>query len=153
MDVLLGLAFAVCFVGMWCLVEWILSRASGWQELAERFHDRGTFRGRRYRFRSGRMNGVWFRMCLNVGMNEHGLHLVPTLLFRPFHRPLLIPWGEIELENHKWLIFSHTAIRFRSCSGIDLVLYGRAFRNATEYVAAAGDANSAGEPVQPHASQ
>jgi len=94
-----GLAFGVALVALLCLIFWLMSLLSGWQELAKRFHHRGKFRGECNRFKEARLDN--YRLILDMGINEDGLYLVPTFPFRLFHKPLLIPWIEITAEPFK----------------------------------------------------
>ncbi len=119
--------FPLFFIGIWCAVLRILSAMSGWTQLAEQFHHPETFRGKIYRFQSARMKGVSFNNVLNIGVDETGLHLVPMVLFRLFHRPLLIPWAEIDAEPIKKFGFRCYRLTFRSCPNITLLLSHRTF--------------------------
>jgi hypothetical protein len=45
--------------------------------------------------------------CINVRVDERGLYISPTLMFRPFHPPVRIPWRAIHAEpiQSKWTRF------------------------------------------------
>lgn len=126
--------FVLFFVGLWCFVLFILSHASGWRRLAGRFEAARPFRGELLRFQSARLNWVNFRSALEIGADERGLYLVPMVLFRVFHRPLLIPWSEIEAEPFDHLILKGQQLTFRSYPQTKLRLYGPAFAALQAYL-------------------
>lgn len=126
--------FPFFFVGMWCLTLRILSFMSGWTRLAGRFQSTETFRGQYYRFQSGRLNQVNFRSALEMGVNKRGLFLVPMILFRVFHKPLLIPWSDIKAEPFKRFMFRGYRLTFRSFPGISLEVYARTFEKMVTYL-------------------
>jgi hypothetical protein len=119
--------FPFFFVGMWCFVLRTLSYKSGWTKLADRFYFPGKFDGIYFRFRSGRMNDVAFSSALELGANEQGLYLIPMLLFRLFHKPILIPWSELEAEPFKRFWFAGHRLSFKTFPEISLEIQGNAF--------------------------
>lgn len=128
--------FPFFFVGMWCFVLRLLSFMSGWTKLAGQFHFSDKFEGKYYRFQSGRMNQVNFSSSIEMGVNETGLYLVPMILFRLFHKPLLIPWGELQAEPFKRFLFKGYRLTFRSFPGITLEVYRGTFDKMIEYLKA-----------------
>lgn len=126
--------FPFFFIGMWCAVLRILSIMSGWTQLAERFHHTEKFGGKYYRFQSARMKQVNFSSALEMGVNETGLYLVPMILFRLFHKPLLVPWGEIHAEPFKKFLFNGYCLTFKSFPDITLEMYNRTFERMMEYL-------------------
>jgi len=126
--------FPVYFVSIWCFVLWILSLSSGWRKLAARFHYPQEFQGDFLRWQSARMNLVNFRSILNLGLNERGLYLVPMVLFRPFHKPLFIPWEEIVAQPTKKRLYQAYQLQFRSVPGVRLTLYQRTFHIILVYL-------------------
>jgi hypothetical protein len=126
--------FPLFFVGMWCLVLRILSFVSGWAQLAELFYHPEKFRGKYYRFQSARIKEVSFSCALEMGVNEKGLYLIPMILFRLFHKPLLIPWREIHSEPFRKFLFHGYRLTFASLPNITIDLYGNTFNKMTEYL-------------------
>ena len=129
-----SLVFPFFFVGMWVLVLRILSSMSGWTTLAERFHSPGRFLGQYYRFRSAKLQAVNFSSSLELGVNHEGLYLRPMILFRLFHKPLLIPWREIRAQSVKRLLFNGYRLTFNSCPGITLEVYSRTFEKVKAHL-------------------
>jgi hypothetical protein len=126
--------FPFFFIGMWCFVLRILSYMSGWTQLAERFHHSKKFQGTYYRFQSVKLGKVNFRSSLEMGVNDQGLFLIPTIIFRLFHKPLLIPWEEISAEPLKKFLFNGYRLSFRSSPGITMEIYKRTFEKMKGYL-------------------
>jgi hypothetical protein len=141
----LPFVFPVFFVAMWVFVLKVMSVMSGWDRLAKAYHHPGAFDGKLYRFQSGKFGIVNFNGCLTIGANEKGLYLVPFIVFRPFHRPLLIPWREIEAEPFKILFWRAYRLTIRSHPGRKIQLSARTFDKIVEYLkASTAAANSDG---------
>ena len=121
------------FTGLWILILKLLSVLSGWTTLAERFYFQGTFDGRYFRFQSAWMNKVLFRSSLEMGMNVMGLYLIPMILFRLFHKPIFIPWTELEAEPIKRFLIQVYRLRFRSCPDVSLTVYKITFAKMLEF--------------------
>ena len=128
------IVFPFFFVGMWFLVSKMLYGMSGWAELAERFHFPGPFVGTCYPFQSARLKKVNYNSCLTMGMNHSGLYLVPFILFRAFHKPLLIPWSEIAAEPFKKFLFKGYRLTFGSFPDITLDVCETAFLRMRPYL-------------------
>ena len=134
LELILPFALAFLFVGIWCLVGRVMSLMSGWTELAKRFHFPGRFQGKYYRFQSAWLKSVNFRGSLEMGMNDRGLYLVPMILFRLFHKPLLIPWAEIQAEPFRKFLFKGYCLTFRSFPGITMKINSRTFEEMKEHL-------------------
>lgn len=139
---LLPLVIPCCFAGMWCLVSWILSRRGGWATLAKRFHFPGTFSGKYYYFQSMRVNKVYFSASLEFGVSEEGLYLVPMILFRLFHKPLLIPWHELQAEQFKKWFFTRYRLTIRSFPSMSVEMLTSTFEKIAPYLTARPDCNA-----------
>ncbi len=131
---LIAIVFPFFFVGLWCFVLRILSSVCGWTQLAEHFHYPGKFQGKYYHFQSAHMKSIRFGGTLVIAVNAEGLYLVPMILFRPFHKPLLIPWSEIHAESFKRFMFKGYRITFQSAPDIKLQMPGRTFETMLEYL-------------------
>ena len=125
--------FLFIFVGMWILVLKKLSLMSGWVKLAERFHFQEKFKGKYYRFQSARLNKINFSSSLEMGMDEMGLYLVPMILFRIFHKPIFIPWAEIEAEPFSRFLFKGYRLKIRTYPDISLEVFTKAFERMLEF--------------------
>jgi hypothetical protein len=111
--VLFGLFFAFICI--------ILSHIGGWKKLAEVYRYDGQFCGRRWRFRSCRMNGfVNYNNCLTFGAGAEGLYINIFPIFRFRHPPLLIPWSEIKEEKTKGIIFEYRELTFAGVPSVKM---------------------------------
>jgi hypothetical protein len=72
--------------------------------------------------------------ALEMGVNETGLYLIPMILFRPIHKPFLIPWGEIHAEPFKRFLFKGHRLTFKSFPDITLEMYNRTFEKIIEHL-------------------
>lgn len=105
--------FFVSFTFIWVFICIILSHIGGWKKLAEIYRYDGQFSGKRWRFRSCRMNGfINYNNCLTFGAGAEGLYINIFPVFRFHHPPLLIPWSEIKEENTKGIIFEYRELSF-----------------------------------------
>ncbi len=108
--------FLMFFIAIWGFVCFILSRVGGWDKLAQVYRHDGKFNGKRWRFRSCRMNGfVNYNNCLIFGANPEGLYINILAIFRFQHSPLLIPWSEIKEEKTKGIVFEYRELFFARC--------------------------------------
>ncbi len=96
-DVLLGLLF----IGWWFIGLKCLSVYNGWSELAKEFGFEGKFKGTILRCQSVGSTGA-----THIGMNNEGLYMALLFVFRPFHKPLFIPWERITLTKSKAFFYS-----------------------------------------------
>lgn len=88
--------FLVVFPLFWCVVVWILSRASGWHRLAARFACGGRLMtGARHRGVTGMVGLVSYRGTLTLHFDTDGFFMEVMPLFRIGHQRLFIPWSEI----------------------------------------------------------
>jgi hypothetical protein len=106
---LLPFAFPLFFAGMWIAIAALLSRLSGWSELAKRYPAAAEPEGERVVWTSAQIGGVSFRSCLNATLAPSGLYLVPARLFRLFMPPVLVPWSDIHFEGFTKVLFFELA--------------------------------------------
>lgn len=120
--------FPVFFVGMWCFVLWFLSIQSGWSKLADSYHSTAPFKGKYLSFQSARMGLISFQSSLEIGIGKKGLFLLPMVLFRWFHKPLLIPWSEIKAKPRKRWMSDGCGLTFSAVPEVSVEVYGRTFK-------------------------
>ena len=121
---LIPFAFPFVFAGMWIAVSATLARVSGWTKLVERFPAPDEPEGERILWTSAQLGGVSFRSCLNMTLAASGLHLVPSLLFRLFMPPMLVPWNEVHFEGFtKMLFFELACFRLGGAEGPVLCVF------------------------------
>jgi hypothetical protein len=89
------LGFPLVFIPFWCGVVFLLSRLSGWSEIAKRFPGTKNPTGTRHGMVTGMVGWISYRNVLIVHNAPEGLHVVPFKLFTIGHPPIFIPWSEI----------------------------------------------------------
>lgn len=94
--------FPLYFICMWFAVTFMLSRI-GWVYLAREFAYEGKFNGSLLGIFSGRVNGITYRNGLSIRYNHEGIYLRPVLILRMFHRPILVPWHKVEMNEIRLL--------------------------------------------------
>ena len=126
----LDLLFGLFFVAWWFIVLKCLSVYTGWSRLAKEFAFKGKFLGKVFRCQSVGGSGA-----THIGMNEDGLYLAHLFPFRPFHKPLFIPWERIKFGRGRQLVFSGYYIIVDGYEGIKFFLYERTYRKLEPYIA------------------
>lgn len=120
---------------------------SGWGRLASAYRFHGKFSARqRWTFLSARMGTrktepllrvqtplFSLRSCLNISVNETGVHLSLFPLFRLFSPPLFVPWGHISAEVSQGVLSKWVEFSFREESGVCLRLSERVGRDVLMY--------------------
>jgi hypothetical protein len=99
-------------MGLMLLVGWptviaTIAFVGGWRRLAERFPDRPSIGGDKYAFQSVQLSLLGsYSNCVNVTVSDAGLQLVPMILFRWFHPPIMTPWAVISTCERRDFLFS-----------------------------------------------
>ena len=137
--ILFPVLFPLFLVSVWMLVLRIISAASGWSRLAKRYSEERPFLGETRRFESARFGVANYNGMLIIGANASGLYLVPMRIFRPFHRPLLIPWAEICVDPPTDGVVHRMRLIFPSVPGCRAVLSPNAAAFLLPFVKTAGD--------------
>ena len=123
------LLFGLLFVAWWFIILKCLSVYTGWSRLAEEFVVKGKFSGKVFRCQS-----VGSRGATHVGVNDAGLYLALLFPFRPFHKPLFIPWERIKFVRGRQLLFSGYHITVDSYPGIKFFFSERTYRRLAAYI-------------------
>ena len=135
----LPFVFPLLFVGIWLLVSTMLAMTSGWFNLQQWYPDDGseepllTLRGQ-----SGSVGIVGFNNALRLKAYRSGLGLGVLRLVAPFMRPLLIPWGEVKIEETKTFFVPMVRLQFGEPSNGSLKISTRAWSKLADAVAQAG---------------
>lgn len=124
-DLLLG----ILFVGVWFFYLKLFSIHSGWSLLAKEFGFKGKFSGKI--FRCLNINGY---NTTHVGLNEDGLYLAVVFPFRPFHKPLFIPWEKIKFASGKRLFFSGYYITIDSYEKYKFFILNNSYKKFEDYI-------------------
>ncbi|MCX7844976.1 MAG: hypothetical protein N2507_06620, partial [Candidatus Bipolaricaulota bacterium] len=120
--VLLFLALAPA---IWLLILRLAAQLSGWTRMSPRFGSPGPFAavGEPVRFASAQIGWGNYNGVLHVRVSPSGLYLAPILLFRPFHPPLFLPWGELVVLPGRR---GAPELTLRSLPGVRIRFSGRA---------------------------
>ncbi len=130
-------AFVIVFPLFWSAIVVLISRLSGWADLARQYPADGPVAGEVFRWCSARIRFLSsYSNCLTVTVSPDGIHIQPVILFRMGHAPLLLPWDAITAldRNSSWLIAS-ARLQITDKDARDpttLVLYGRGLAERLE---------------------
>ena len=124
--------FPFLFAGIWCSVCFLFALFSGWRTLARDFaYDanlNGPFEGLLLKGQSGTMSGA--RKVLHIGTNDNGLYLSNSLVFRMFHKPLLIPWQYVKATPNKGFSGNTYRLTFASIDHVYLDISEKTLKKA-----------------------
>jgi hypothetical protein len=91
----------------------LFARLTGWSALA-RAYPLGSHPHGAYRRTGGVVVGpsAWNAPPLRAGLDDAGISLAPMAPFRPFFRPLLVPWNAITgFERQQYMFFEIVRLR------------------------------------------
>ncbi len=113
LPVIVPMMFMVFFPVVWTASLGLVSAMTGWRRLAAVFPGGDPpLDGTRWRFRTaGFRNMSHYSGCLTFTATLEGLHLVPFILFRPFHPPLFIPWSAMTPTVERIWSFAPPSVR------------------------------------------
>ena len=107
------------------VIPLVKARFSGWTALAKAYPaGEQPVGGAMFRRRSGQMKWrLKYDRCLRVIIHRTGIYVVPHLVFRLFHPPVLLPWREVQSVTEKRLVFfTEIMVRFEDQAGRKLTL-------------------------------
>ena len=97
----------IYFIALWFGSMLLIARV-GWSQLAEKYACHNPYNGPKQGWQWGMLNWAAYKGCLWLAISPDGLYLEtgPSLLFRAFHPPLLIPWSAIKSvkETKYWFM-------------------------------------------------
>ena len=127
------------FIFCWIALSILIAQLSGWARLARHYRDDAPLDGVRFRFQSAGMRyGTNYSGCLTVGVNRKGFYLAVWFLFRFGHPPLVVPWRDITMTEHKRFFIQQVVLRFDRCPNIPFIISKSLVDRITK---ARGDAN------------
>jgi len=131
------IAFSVVFVLFWAGIVFLISRLSGWSNLAKEFPAPEDVDGRVFNWCSARLRMfVNYSNCLTVIVSSAGIYLEPMIFFRIGHKPILIPgYAIMELSRGSSIFFTTTKLAIRTHTReepVTIILYGRRLAEALE---------------------
>jgi hypothetical protein len=123
-----------------------VARLSGWARLAEQYRATQPFVGETWRFQSVQMRYLThYNNCVTFGADPQGLYVSVFFLIAPGHSPLLVPWGELELQPKRYFGVFGYELRFVRAPGIFMWVRG----GLGEKIAVAAKARGGGLRMAP----
>ncbi len=108
------LNWAIFFLFFWLLLNFIVSRLTGWAQMAAHYRNAGNIPGKVWRFQTITTRwGMGYKGCTNVGADSRGIYFSFGFLFRFGHPPLLVPWGDITITEKQITRTKMLELRFR----------------------------------------
>jgi len=121
--------FVATFTIPFIITMKLLAYFSGWERLAEDYSCHGVFDGKIYHRQSARIKWTSYKGCLKVGVGDQGLYLAQIWMFSLFHKPILIPWNELEVEPYDKFVLDGCIIRLLNEHELTIFLHGNLFQN------------------------
>ena len=127
------------FVGIWLVISVVLGAMSGWFGLQQWYPDDGTeeplltLRGQ-----SGTVGFIAFNNALRLKAYRSGFGVSIPRFFAPFLKPLLIPWGEVKVEETTTFFVPMVRLQFGEPSNGSLKISARTWSRLADTVSQAG---------------
>lgn len=102
--------FFIVFPLLWTFVVFILSRASGWHRLSQRYSSGARLvSGARHAGVTGMVGGVSYRGILTLHFDTDGFFMEPMVLFKIGQPRLFIPWADISERSTRSILWWRAA--------------------------------------------
>lgn len=136
----------IVFPLFWSGVLGLIS-LGGWRKLARQYREmRGPSGDRLPGARSIRLNLANYNGVISAYAGREGLYMSVMFLFRPFHPPVLIPWGDIQPQGSANIFFfSYQKLKVGREGTVSLSIPQRWFDQIAPYLRNAAGGSSAGE--------
>ncbi len=127
----LALFIPFLFIPMWFLALYLTALVFGWMALAEKYARPGdkhsTGRTKLLSFLGVGM--AHYNTCVMISTDSEGLYLSLFFIFRPFHKPLFIPWKNITAEMGTYFFFRCVNLKFEGFDMVFRIYEGEAGKN------------------------
>lgn len=146
-DALIFLAIIAGMTVFWYFICLSLSRWDGWSTLVKVYPPVVGMRfNRKHRLRYLAMR--WqtnLEMCVTLHLNDRGMLVTMTPIFRMWHPPFFVPWSEIQTEppgHVKRGVFAYvqTVLKFNRAQDYPMKLKTEEWANVLSMVGKDGDA-------------
>jgi len=87
-------SFGILF---WLFGGWLIAQTGGWDTLARSYGTELKHEGPKLKWRSAKLNWVYYHTCLNLSADSQGLYLSIDYFFSLHHKNLFIPWSDIRV--------------------------------------------------------
>ena len=118
--------YAIFFLVFWLLLNFIVSRLTGWARIASHYRNVGGFTGKVWRFQTiTTRRGMAYKGNMNVGADSRGLYLSLFFLFRFGHPPVFVPWGDITVTEKQISKSRMLELRFRKTEDLPVRIFAK----------------------------
>jgi hypothetical protein len=117
--------FPVFFVALWSFVLLLISRTSGWNALAQVYEAKEERQGDRRSMVSmamGRRFLARYRNVMSLVRARDGLWMRPMWMFSLFHKPLFLPFSEMQAEYGKMYFIETCTLRMKRAPDFRIVV-------------------------------
>ncbi len=123
MENLTGYYLPALIIVSWFALMYLISRISGWSQLALYYQDVSPYEGRRRRFQSASMRWMMgYNNCLTFGPSRDGLHISIMFPMRIAHPNLMGPWSEISSSKYHGRFFKGYRLKFARCPEVNFII-------------------------------
>jgi hypothetical protein len=89
------------FIPVWLLILLVVSWASGWSTLGQRYRATEMPQGEKFRMQFASFGWLDYNGCLTIVVAPDGIYLALWWMFRFAHPALLLPWSSLHVEKIK----------------------------------------------------
>ena len=116
--------WAIFFLGLWLLLNIIVSRLTGWAQMAAHYRNAGGLPEKVWRFQTITTRwGMGYKGCTNVGADSRGVYIFFGFLFRFGHPAIFVPWGDITITENQVSRSIMLELRFRKTEDLPVRIF------------------------------
>jgi len=116
--------WAIFFLVFWLLLNFIVSRLTGWAQMAAHYRNAGDLPEKVWRFQTITTRwGMGYKGCTNVGADSRGVYISFGFLFRFGHPPIFVPWGDIAITEKQISKSRMLELRFRKTEDLPVRIF------------------------------
>jgi len=120
------LYYAIFFLVLWLLFNFVVSRLTGWARMAAHYQNVGGITCKVWRFQTITTRwGMGYKGCTNVGADSRGLYISFGFLFRFGHPPIFVPWGDIAITEKQISKSRMLELRFRKTEDLPVRIFAK----------------------------
>jgi len=106
--------FPIVFIAMWVGLMWAFSLIGGWGSLAKHYKTDESFSGVKTHMQTVRVGPINYGSCITIGLNSSQIYMAILFPFRIAHKPLLIPFCEIEAKEQQGFMSNYVSLKIQS---------------------------------------
>jgi hypothetical protein len=115
--------FSLFCVVFWLFGGWLIAMSGGWSALADFYGTERKYEGTYLKWRSAKLNWVYYHTCLNLGADTEGLFISIDYFFSLHHKNLFIPWSDIRTIKSEMLWGPTLVLKFEKVPKASLELH------------------------------